>query len=283
MAPPFLKILRSLVAGTRPSGRVYGEPYVNFGDNQFGVFDNSNVARDLIGVPIFSPNASYIAGAVVNYQGLLYIAIQAISPAAWNPLQWEQLSTSSAQTGDIKISHATVAPPGWIMWVDGTIGDSSSGSGIRANADTQALFNIYYGSPYTDAICPLLTSTGGATTRSAQGTASAAYAAHCRMTIPKGPGRTFGIAGTGSGLTARILGQSFGAETITQSGGTMVVHNHQTSVGRFMRLGGATGNFDGVNNNLAFTVDGYPVDNNGGGAPMASMPPETVINAMIKL
>lgn len=104
-------------------------------------------------------------------------------------------------TGDLKPTHKTVADAGWILWKDGTIGDGSSGAGLRANDDTAALFTLYYA--YTDAQCPLLTSTGSATTRAAQGTAAAAYAAHCRMTLPTAEGRGLGIAGSGSGLTAR--------------------------------------------------------------------------------
>jgi hypothetical protein len=83
-----IQILRSVTPGSRPSGKTYGEPYVNFGDNQFGVFDSSNVARDLIGVPYFSAALSYIQGATVNYQGKLYQSITSVAAGAWNPAQW---------------------------------------------------------------------------------------------------------------------------------------------------------------------------------------------------
>jgi hypothetical protein len=86
-----IKVLRSIVAGTRPSGRTYGEPYVNLSDNQIGVFDSSNVARDLIGVPFFSPSATYISGQPVNYQGRVYVAKMNIVPGAWNSAQWAML------------------------------------------------------------------------------------------------------------------------------------------------------------------------------------------------
>jgi hypothetical protein len=84
-----IQILRSITPGSRPAGHTYGEPYVNMGDNQFGIFDNSNVARDLLGVPMFSASLSYIKGAAVNYQGILYIANQAVSAAAFNAAQWD--------------------------------------------------------------------------------------------------------------------------------------------------------------------------------------------------
>jgi hypothetical protein len=121
---------------------------------------------------------------------------------------------SSATTGDLKPTHKTVADPSWIMWADGSIGDATSGALIRANADTLALFSLYY-NHYTAAECPLQTSSGVATTRAAQGTEAAAFAAHCRMFVPVGVGRSLSIAGAGSGLTARTLGGADGAESIT--------------------------------------------------------------------
>jgi hypothetical protein len=49
MASNTVQILRSLNAGVRPPvGHLYGEPYVNFADNQFGVIDSNNNPRDLI-------------------------------------------------------------------------------------------------------------------------------------------------------------------------------------------------------------------------------------------
>src|ERR1700757_4645742 len=89
MASNIIKVLRSLVSGSRPStGHTYGEPYVNLADNQFGVMDSSNVARDLIGVPIFSSGASYSAGQPVIQAGNMYTANVAISPGSFNSAQW---------------------------------------------------------------------------------------------------------------------------------------------------------------------------------------------------
>lgn len=108
-------MLRSGTAGNRPSGRQYGEPYVNVADNQFGIFDSSNVARDLIGVPMFSAGTSYSAGNVVNYQGLLYVAKGAIvagsfNPAQWTPITYPTVSPSLILTnGKLVESHASNA------------------------------------------------------------------------------------------------------------------------------------------------------------------------------
>jgi len=110
-----LKILRSLTVGLRPSGRTYGEPYVNFADNQFGVFDSSNVARDLLGVPVFSASATYSAGQAVNNGGKLYIALGAVTAGAFNGAQWSLVQPERnfgqypITNGKIVESHASNA------------------------------------------------------------------------------------------------------------------------------------------------------------------------------
>jgi hypothetical protein len=122
------------------------------------------------------------------------------------------LGVSPATTGDGKLTLKTAADAGWLLLDDGTFGDASSGASNRANADTAALFTLIYNN-VLDANAPLLTMAGGATTRAAQGSAAAAFAAHCRLSLPKQLGRAFVGAGAGSGLTARALGSTFGAET----------------------------------------------------------------------
>jgi hypothetical protein len=104
-----IKILRSTTAGVRPTGKLYGEPYVNFADNQFGVFDSGPTPRDLIGAPIFSTAASYVTGNPVNYQGKLYIANTSISAGAFNPAQWTQVLGGGGSGGGVTVSDT---PPG---------------------------------------------------------------------------------------------------------------------------------------------------------------------------
>ncbi|MET3225716.1 hypothetical protein ABIE85_001457 [Bradyrhizobium diazoefficiens] len=115
-------------------------------------------------------------------------------------------------TGDVKLTLKTAADSGWVLFDDGTFGSASSGSSSRANADTQALFTLFFNN-FTDANAPLLTSGGGATTRAGQVSAANAWAANCRMSLPKTLGRALGIAGSGSGLTSRALGVAVGEET----------------------------------------------------------------------
>jgi hypothetical protein len=120
MATKF-QILRSTTAGNRPTGKQYGEPYVNFADNQFGVVDSSNTAHDLLGVPIFSPSISYALGSPVNHLGLLYIANTAVAAGTWNPAQWIQV-TGGGGTSGITISDTLPASPtnGQLWWESDT-------------------------------------------------------------------------------------------------------------------------------------------------------------------
>jgi hypothetical protein len=96
MAVNVLKILRSAILGNRPSGHVYGEPYVNFAENQFGVINSSGGAQDLIGVPIFSTAATYTAGQPVNRGGILYVALVNVAAGTFNPAQWSQVATAAS-------------------------------------------------------------------------------------------------------------------------------------------------------------------------------------------
>jgi hypothetical protein len=82
--------------------------YVNFGDNQLGVFDSSNVARDLIGVPVFSASHAYSAGNAVVYSGGLYVALGAVPAGTFNPAQWAHL-TGAQKTLSMKFTAFTAS------------------------------------------------------------------------------------------------------------------------------------------------------------------------------
>lgn len=178
-------------------------------------------------------------------------------------------------TGDLKPTHKVAADSGWILWSDGTIGGASSSASIRANADTSALFTLYYDN-YTASECLLTTSAGGATTRGAQGTAAAAFAANCRLAVPKGLGRSLAIAGAGSGLTSRTLGATAGSETETPTQAKTAAHTHTVpgSSGA-----GANANVSGGDNlGSAATTSSI-----GSGSALNILDPSTYINIMIKL
>jgi hypothetical protein len=193
-------------------------------------------------------------------------------------------------TGDLKPTHKATADVSWIMWVDGTIGDGTSGSSIMSDIATTALFALYYNN-CTDTDCPLLTAAGAATTRAAQGTAAAAYAAHCRMTMPKAAGRALALSGTGAGLTARALGSNIGVEAQNPSVATMASHNHPShdALGGLDRMR-ALAQYDTIATYNNFNWTGGPnslsiIDyaSVGDGQPFPIMQPTTYVNVMVKL
>ena len=242
----------------------------------------------------FDPNGDLIGASVPDGNVPISAAMQPVVGAGTTALARDLMGVTAAitaavnslfTTGDLKPTHKTTADPGWIMWSDGTIGNAGSGSTVRANADTQLLFTLYYG--FAAADCPLFTSTGVATTRGAQGTASQAFTALCRIAMPKAAGRALSIAGNGLGLTNRPLGSNAGAELQTQLPSQMPSHRHTgNSGGEFFLLpqGPAPALFiqaqtDPSGTNIYLDADGFT----GGGLPMSIMGPSTFVNIMVKL
>jgi hypothetical protein len=128
-------------------------------------------------------------------------------------------------TGDAKLTFKLVADAGGVMANDGSSGNALSGATVAHATSTTALFTFFYNS-FSDAICPVQTSAGGATTRAAQGTATTAFGNNCRMVLPKTLGRALVVAGAGSGLTNRVVGTTGGEETHVITLGEMPSHGH---------------------------------------------------------
>ena len=100
-------------------------------------------------------------------------------------------------TGDFKQAMRASAPSGWIAASSGTIGNVGSGA-TRANVDTLALFTLWW-TDFSDALCPILTSAGGASTRGAS--AAADWAALKRLTVFDASGRFPRVPGTINSVT----------------------------------------------------------------------------------
>jgi microcystin-dependent protein len=233
--------------------------------------------------------------------------------------RWELLNPSNssinngtASTGVVWLTVASTPPTGWLMFDDGTFGDATSGSSNSNSAVNLALFNILFASPFTDTTCPLLTSTGAGTTRAAQGSAAAAWAANCRMTLPKMLGRALAVAGSGSGLTARTMGLTVGEEThllalsetpagiVSANGGNISltvtssdsgIVNNPAGVASSGAGGGGNGQLVGTSGSVgARTSTGnitagnaVVTSTNTGGGAHNNMQPSQFLNAIVKL
>jgi hypothetical protein len=183
---------------------------------------------------------------------------------------------SAVPSGTVVFTILASAPAGWLLFADQTIGDASSGASY-ANALAQTVFTALFDNA-TDANCPLFTSAGGATTRAAQTDAATAWAAHCRMSMPKALGRALAVSGSGAGLTARALAAAVGEEAHVLSVSEMPTHNHALPFntsgggGSIAGLPAATGSVSNVNSS-----------NSGSDNAHNTMQPTTFLNAMVKL
>jgi hypothetical protein len=181
-------------------------------------------------------------------------------------------------TGDVKATFKTVADAGWLMMADQTIGNVGSGAN-NTGMSIKALYTLLWNN-VIDTWAPVSTGRGVS--------AQADFNALKTLTIPKILGRELASAGTGSGLTARVLGSTLGSEFITQAG--MPLHDHAGStVAVTAPLGsvaGATGSMGnpggGSTETLVITPQGGGVLNTRG-ANDGNMPPTSFLNFMIKL
>lgn len=191
-------------------------------------------------------------------------------------------------TGDVKLTLKTVADSGWLLFDDGTFGSALSGSSNSNSASNLALFTLFY-TNLSDTAAPLLTSGGGATTRAAQTNAATAWAANCRMSLPKTLGRALGVAGSGSGLTARALGSIVGNETSTLVTANLPPYTPAGTIGGAVLLTNSTLTWDKPGGSTRFdptsasglTFTGTP--QGGTSTPVSIMQPEVFLNAMVKL
>lgn len=200
-------------------------------------------------------------------------------------------------TGDLKLTLKSTADAGWVMMDDGTIGDASSLASTRAHADTEALFTLLWG--FDNSLAPVSGGKGLS--------ASADFAAHKTIGLTKVLGRALCIAGSGSGLTARTLGSTTGAETAvadlaahTHTSGTLATssngaHSHTVTVNGDVG-GGAGIKQDAVAADPSTALSGivstagdhtHTVSGStasaGSGGGHANMQPSAFLNVMLKL
>lgn len=246
----------------------------------------TTIHKNLTGADLHEPK-----GADTALAGRVYVS-NGSGSGVWTDAA-TVITNTAFTTGDLKPTHKTAADSGWILWIDGNIGDGSSGANARANADTAALFALYWNN-YTNALCAVSGGRGGS--------AAADYAAHKTINLPTGAGRALSVAGTGSGLTARVIGTTAGEETHLLTGGEIPAHFHPNTLndpGHFHSTlipqtlasfagGGfaANGGAYALSQNSDVKGTGMSINNlnnTGGGGVHNNIQPTSYVNVMIKL
>lgn len=165
-------------------------------------------------------------------------------------------------------------PTGWVLMDGGTIGDASSTSTTRANADCVNLFTLIWNN-INHSYITLYTSGGVAT--GFGGSASSDWAAHRRLSLPQTNARVFGSSGSG-----RVLGEVAGADStnVTLALGNMPAHNHFVQ-----EYAGTESSGQHVSSSLTGAQSGTHTSTVGSGTPfsVAIVQPTIWLNWMIKL
>lgn len=177
------------------------------------------------------------------------------------------LSDPSATTGDARLTLKPTADTGWVMMDDGSIGSLTSGATTRANADTEPLYTLIWDN-IIDTWAPVAGGRGAS--------AALDFAANKALTLPRQLGRAIAISGTGTGLTARALGEYLGEENHQLTTAEMPSHSHGYNYG-----------FASGSVNAAWRADsatpGLTTASAGSDTPHNTMQPSAFWNVMIKL
>lgn len=193
-------------------------------------------------------------------------------------------------TGDVKFTLKAAPDSGWLMFADQTIGNISSGA-TYANVQALALYTLIWNN-VSNAYAPVVGGRGAS--------ASADWAAQKPMQLLYVLGRALAVAGTGSGYTAKSLGQTLGVETVslstpnlpayTPTGSvattttvTLALSQYSTSGGVLAQPGNSTTNINaaGITANSTSTFTGTA--QGGTSAPFSVMNPTVYLNVMVKL
>lgn len=202
---------------------------------------------------------------------------------------------SSGNASDARTALGVIAIPPGIVWsYDGatlpagfiwaagkTIGNAASAATERANADTEALFTVYWNS-MADAQAPVSGGRGAS--------AAADFAANKTITVPDRRGRIDAgkddMGGTaanrltsgGSGVAGATLGASGGAQTHTLSTAELAAHDHNMGVVNSGSDGVGSPRLSGAAENTLRTT--YQT---GGGGAHNNVQPVFITNKVIKL
>lgn len=186
-------------------------------------------------------------------------------------------SNGGDETGDIKSTFQPTADTGWVLANGGTIGSASSGATLRANVDTQALFELLWNT---------LTDGQAMVTGGRGGSSSADWTANKRIAVPDLRGRTlFGKDDMDGTIASRVTigGSNLNGTILGNTGGDQRLHAHTHVLTQYVMGFNASCGCFGGGQNLWFggNLNGTAVNAEGGLSQ--NMPPATIVNFEIKL
>lgn len=219
------------------------------------------------------------------------IRVQFILPGMWlgkvtSNIDFHTLDQVNAivdcyRTGDTRTSLNDYIF-GWVIMNDGTIGSASSGATTRANIDTFQLFDLIWNLfQANQTLAPMFTSAGVPVAYGADSVTD--FVANRRLSLTRNAGRVMAGVGTGSGLTARSIGQIAGGEVNTIA--TMPSHSHSATFNNAIAFVGSNvgGGGTPTYRQDSGTNLGINVSNTGGGATDGNLQPTVFMNVFIKL
>lgn len=160
------------------------------------------------GSTVINAKGDLLAGTADNAWGRVPVgadgAVLTASSAQSTGLSWVASGAALLSTGDVKFTIKNTADSGWIMMNDGTIGNATSGATTRANADTQALYNLIW-NDCADQWCPV---SGG---RGATGNDD--FTANKQIQLPMAVGRTLSVWHASSGPNTVAAGSNAQVDT----------------------------------------------------------------------
>lgn len=177
--------------------------------------------------------------------GALTVATSAALPAGATVGGLPAL-TRRYTTGEVILSIDATAPAGTVAMNGSTIGSAMSGAG-RANADTQALFELLWNNS-DNTLLPILDASGAATTRGAS--AAADFAANKRMPTPTPQDGDSLLMAVASAVMTRSVGEVL-SHTHTGSIGNAGWHSHNIRIGTSEGDSDTATNGGGHNSNLS--------------------------------
>ena len=186
----------------------------------------------------------------------------------------EQLDLSSIGlwvTGDIKTTFQPVAPAGWLILNEGSIGSPTSGATLRANEDVKDLYKLFWKIP----VCTLQTLSGYDVDKGS--TADLDWQNNRRLLVPETLGRVLAQATTG-----HAIGSVEGIRDVTLTEAQMPKHTHGIrTMYVTLKTGGGWPGLEQIAVNIS--GDNYKPQTAGSGQAHPNMQPTTYVNFMVKL